>query len=454
MSIVEANIAPKVTIYAKQNGKVVSPIYQDKGMLTISADVVDVNLQDTHSYDWSLSDNRLSPPTAISQTEWQIDPAQLIDNEFYNIKLIVSDGLSSIEKESILVIKDQAPILSVNTDTDGDGISDATEGLGDSDADGVPDYLDVKTLPEELMAVLIDGNASVIETSPGLKIKLGSIGQKAGSVDGLVSTSDIANFGNAQSTDTGYSNVGGLFDFIISDLSNVGDSAAIVLPQITAIPANAVYRKYNDSNGWQNFTETVDGKNAIYSALGALGACPSPDSGDYTKGLIQGNYCVKLLIQDGSENDSDGVLNGEINDPGGVGVVGTPSSNAPTKKADVDIRTTEGNENHVNYFLLEVNEIFDHDVSVFYQTQTGTALEGQDYIATSGTATIKQGELSTVIPVEIIGDYIQENEEYFYLVISNPIGAYFPENVTEISTLRTIVDDDDDAGLFVLRKRF
>jgi len=44
--------------------------------------------------------------------------------------------------------------------------------------------------------------------------------------------------------------------------------------------------------------------------------------------------------------------------------------------------------------------------------------------------------------VEIIADSIQESDEDFRLLISNPQGASFPDGITEISVTRTIVDDD------------
>jgi len=114
----------------------------------------------------------------------------------------------------------------------------------------------------------------------------------------------------------------------------------------------------------------------------------------------------------------------------------------PTQQSEVDSTPTEGNANHTNYFLLQISHALPLNVSVDYITQDSTAKAGEDYISTSGTATIKSGETSAVIGVEIIADTVAESDETFNLVLSNPQGASFPAGITEITKSRTIKDDD------------
>ncbi len=114
----------------------------------------------------------------------------------------------------------------------------------------------------------------------------------------------------------------------------------------------------------------------------------------------------------------------------------------PTKSSEVITQPLEGDKNHINYFLLEISEPLTTAASVHYHTQDNTALAGQDYIAISGIATIRKGETSTVIAVEIIADTIKENNETFSLVVTDPEGAIFPTNMTEITATHTIIDDD------------
>ncbi len=115
----------------------------------------------------------------------------------------------------------------------------------------------------------------------------------------------------------------------------------------------------------------------------------------------------------------------------------------PSKTSEVITNTLEGNSNHFNYFLLELSAPLESDASVTYQTQNGSAIAKQDYIATSGIATIPAGQTSVAIAVEIIADNIAENNETFSLLISNPQGGIFPVGVDNIIATHTILDDDN-----------
>ncbi|HHC75034.1 MAG TPA: DUF1800 family protein, partial [Thiothrix sp.] len=78
----------------------------------------------------------------------------------------------------------------------------------------------------------------------------------------------------------------------------------------------------------------------------------------------------------------------------------------------------------------------------------GTATQGSDYIGTSGTAIIPAGDTQVLIPVEIIGDTVAESNETFSLQISNPVGATFPSNITQLSAIHTIINDDGTTDAF------
>jgi hypothetical protein len=120
----------------------------------------------------------------------------------------------------------------------------------------------------------------------------------------------------------------------------------------------------------------------------------------------------------------------------------TSTSNIPTTASEVDLSPLEGDANHITYFLLEISSPMAIDISVDYVTKDSTAHAGQDYMSTSGTATILAGETHIAIGVEIIGDTIAESDEVFKLTISNPQGANFPPGMTEITAIKTILNDD------------
>ena len=110
---------------------------------------------------------------------------------------------------------------------------------------------------------------------------------------------------------------GGLFDFVITGLSEHGQSVRVVLPQLVPLRNGAVYRKFIPGSGWRDFV--TDAANRIDSAPGADGACPSPGDAAWRRGLRTGDNCIRLTIEDGGPNDTDGIANGVVRDPGGAG---------------------------------------------------------------------------------------------------------------------------------------
>jgi len=121
----------------------------------------------------------------------------------------------------------------------------------------------------------------------------------------------------------------------VSNIPVPGNTVLVVMTQLNAIPANAVYRK--EIGGlWSEFGE--DANNTISSAPGTLGVCPPPGSDTYESGLTEGDYCVQLGIEDGGVNDADGVADGKIIDPGGV-----------TVKAAVQASATDASGHYFHY---------------------------------------------------------------------------------------------------------
>jgi N-acetylneuraminic acid mutarotase len=75
-------------------------------------------------------------------------------------------------------------------------------------------------------------------------------------------------------------------------------------------------------------------------------------------------------------------------------------------------------------FVLTLSTALDFAVKVDYETVDGSATdEGNDYVAKSGTKRIRRGETSTTIKIKVKGDRIVENDEYFYVRLSNAVGA-------------------------------
>ena len=120
--------------------------------------------------------------------------------------------------------------------------------------------------------------------------------------------------------------------------------------------------------------------------------------------------------------------------------------NAPTKAQDVKKEVDENDSGTAYaYFLLEFTGLRSDQnqiLSVDYTTRDGTATASEDYIAISDTLNLYPSQTQAVIAVEIIGDNDVEEDETFYLDVTNPVGGSFSNAVVTLTAIRTILDDD------------
>jgi hypothetical protein len=310
-------------------------VYADAGLVDIDVVDNDTNAATMPTFDWSgtASLGGSVSDTGASSSRYSFDPSSL-NAGIYAVNVVVTDAGFSTPVSFLLKVQDTSTvILSVGADTDGDGdlnndgiidVSDATEGVTDSDADGIPNYLDNKNTPVNLIENQTGdlANSYLLDTDAGLKIALGSTAIAAGATGVLVSQQNIDEHGGTEggagvNTLDDHSNLGGFYDFEVSGLNEQITTARIVIPLQSAILDTAVYRKYNGSS-WTSFV--VDANNTISSAPGEPGVCPAPGSSEYTPGLTTFDYCVQLKIEDGGPNDADGLRDFVIRDPGGVAV--------------------------------------------------------------------------------------------------------------------------------------
>ncbi len=318
ITITEDNLAPTVLIQVQQGDEQRSTVAQTGEMVKVTAVASDPNLEDELSFDWSGSSEALEfTSTSNSQI---LSPD--IETGLYIAQVTVSDNAgnqaSTTRSQTLRVVSDFEP-LSASLDSDGDGVSDAAEGFNDQDYDGIPDYLD-STRDTTILGTT--GNL-VIETTPGLRLKTGEISQSGFASSALVELSDLeawaaSKAGSASTDDTVFEYVDEFFDFEIDRLRNSGQSAKLIITLSNPIPADAAYRKYSTTNGWQTFSENSG--NEIASVISDASTCPPPGSTDYQSGLIEGASCLQLTLLDGGANDADGLANGSIRDPGAIAV--------------------------------------------------------------------------------------------------------------------------------------
>ncbi|XP_076465116.1 adhesion G-protein coupled receptor V1-like isoform X2 [Babylonia areolata] len=85
-------------------------------------------------------------------------------------------------------------------------------------------------------------------------------------------------------------------------------------------------------------------------------------------------------------------------------------------------------------------------VRVSYQTQTITATAGVDYLPSTGTLQLEDGQKAAMINVTLLDDEIQEFEEKFNVTLSNPTGGVLLGNIR--TAVVTILKSDFPNGKF------
>ncbi len=105
-----------------------------------------------------------------------------------------------------------------------------------------------------------------------------------------------------------------------------------------------------------------------------------------------------------------------------------------------DVTQLEGNSGLTDFvFTVALTGTVEEPVTVVYSTVDGTATAPADYIAASGTLTFTLGgptEMS--VTVQVVGDVVTEDNEAFFVVLSNPSNAELGQS----QGVGTILNDD------------
>ncbi len=315
--IVEYNIAPSVALSASQNDDVTNIVVVNDGTIIVSTDIDDPNREDTHSYNWSFTDNSLVDIDEFNET-FSID-ASMLDEGLHTVRLTVNDSGTPMESaiaELTLSVVNKRPSLSNTQDNDNDGPLDIIEGHGDDDGDRIPNYLDAIEDLHVIPLLQKTSTAYLVESLEGLNLRLGKTAFAAGDNGAGVTLAQFDKYSNVQFAIDNIENIGGYADLELHGIASKGDTAMLVVPQLSEIPQNAMLRILKPT-GWDDYI--VDDNNSLQSAPGNEGYCPSPGDESYNDGLTAGYWCVQIIIEDGGQNDADAEKNAVIQFSGGVG---------------------------------------------------------------------------------------------------------------------------------------
>ena len=135
--------------------------------------------------------------TGLDTADFSFDP-QYLEPGLYKLSVAVMDNGVPVEgtsAELVINVVMEYPFLSDLEDQDSDGLSDAAEGVVDTDQDGIPDYLDAIDNPAVLQGIKGISNHHLLVAEAGVQLKLGATALAAGQASALITLDDINNFG-------------------------------------------------------------------------------------------------------------------------------------------------------------------------------------------------------------------------------------------------------------------
>lgn len=115
------------------------------------------------------------------------------------------------------------------------------------------------------------------------------------------------------------------------------------------------------------------------------------------------------------------------------------SVDAPPALLIVDNSVVEGNAGPTNLvFTVTLSAGSAQTITVDYATADGTATQPADYAPTSGTLTFAPFQTTGTITVAVTGDTVNEPNETFSVLLSNPVNA----TLSDAQGFGTIINDD------------
>jgi len=161
------------------------------------------------------------------------------------------------------------------------------------------------------------------------------------------------------------------------------------------------------------------------------------------------NWCVSQIA---TEPDSFENVSGWTLPKPNWGAACTGSSSSVSDGVisffDTDVNVTEGVESTVT-FVVNIGGSISENVTVDYTTSNGSANNGGDYTAQTGTITFTPSISSVNIAVPILDDAVFETTETFDVVLSNiqsNIGASFENSNSTLTATGNIIDNDTPTG--------
>jgi hypothetical protein len=172
-----------------------------------------------------------------------------------------------------------------------------------------------------------------------------------------------------------------------------------------------------------------------------LSGSPAIDAGNPSG--TSGTPC-RATDQRGVTRPVDGDSNGRpVCDIGAYEYLVPAVSIADTSVAEGDSATAPATA----VFTATLSAAYVQDISVDYATANNTATSDSDYVSVTGTLVFAPGQTTRTINVQVIGDWLFEPDEDFFVHLSHPTRA----TISDGQGRAVIVNDDDPVCLPIVR---
>ena len=192
----------------------------------------------------------------------------------------------------------------------------------------------------------------------------------------------------------------------------------------------------------------------------ATGAGTASEDADYTRtvgtltfepgGALRHTIAVPIVNDTLDEAESETftvAIRGALNATAGAAATGTIlDDDAAPELTIADVRAVESTG--MMEFTVRLAAPSGRQVAVTCFSEDGTATAGDDYVPELGTVVLEPGQTTGVISVPILDDRLDEADEDFTMVLSDPVNATLADG----TATGTIIDDDASvAGMWLSR---
>ncbi|MFN5515704.1 MAG: ELWxxDGT repeat protein [Cyanobacteriota bacterium] len=364
-------------------------------------------------------------------------------NESFFVNLSNASNAIIADDQGICTIKNDDPLLSINDVTvleSDDGLNLANFVVTLSDPSGKIITVNYETADGEMAIAGIDyiPQSGTLIFNPGETSQIISIP--------IIGESFI------EDDETFFVNISNINNIVIADNQGVGT----IVNDDVLLSVNDVAVEEGEPNSnihFANFTVTLSSLSqetitvSYATADGELATADidyTPQSGTliFNPGETTKIISVPIIGDNLIENNESFFVtlsnpsNAIITDSQGIGTI---KNDDPLLSID-NVILSEGNE-HIQYanFTLTLTGPSEEIVTVSYATSDGElAIAGIDYTPQWGTVVFNPGEISQTISIPIIGDYLEESNESFFVYLRNVSNATVVNN----KGVGTIEDDD------------